>query len=208
MPTDDEREAYKRGRVAMRNLRKTRDFTWWVDYGQACAAARGEAMREAGTNQPIGKAYNFEHDRVMRREKLVDYTIEPYFPDKNTRKDAVAMVDNLDRPLDVRRLRGVLAWRAKLNPGEQVKLNHPTAVLRRWKKDTEPQADKDAARALKAMKEGPENPHLDALADTEGERDAARRHAEGLRELLGRVLNEVEDLHPDLREAITRALAE
>jgi hypothetical protein len=58
------------------------------------------------------------------------------------------------------------------------------------------------------MKEGPENPHLDALADTEGERDAARRHAEGLRELLGRVLNEVEDLAPALREAITRALAD
>ena len=52
-----------------------------------------------------------------------------------------------------------------------------------------------------------ENPHLQALADAEGERDAARRHTEDLRGLLGRVLNEVEDLAPDLRAAIEQALA-
>jgi hypothetical protein len=42
----------------------------------------------------------------------------------------------------------------------------------------------------------------EALADHE-----ARRQAEDLRGLLGRVLDEVEDLHPELREAIERALA-
>jgi hypothetical protein len=35
----------------------------------------------------------------------------------------------------------------------------------------------------------------------------ARRETEGLRQLLGRVLHEVEDLSPELREAIERALA-
>jgi hypothetical protein len=34
----------------------------------------------------------------------------------------------------------------------------------------------------------------------------ARRHAEEYRGLLGRVLDEVEDLHPGLRVAIERAL--
>jgi len=71
------------------------------------------------------------------------------------------------------------------------------------------EAEKEAKRAERAMKTPKEeNPHLQALADTEGERDDARRHAEDLRELLGRVLAEVEDLPPELREAITRALAE
>jgi hypothetical protein len=57
------------------------------------------------------------------------------------------------------------------------------------------------------MKLPKESPHLAALADAEVERDAARRHTEDLRELLGRVLNEVEDLAPDLRAAIEQALA-
>jgi len=61
----------------MRNLRKGRDFEWWKDYGAAMAAAQNEAMRESGSNQPIGKAYSLEHDRIMRREKLIDYTVEP-----------------------------------------------------------------------------------------------------------------------------------
>jgi hypothetical protein len=82
----------------------------------------------------------------------------------------------------------------------------PTAILRRWKADTEPQEEKDAKRMLKGMRTK-ESPRLDLLADTEGERDDARRHAEDLRGLLGRVLKEVEELSPELREAIERALA-
>jgi hypothetical protein len=58
------------------------------------------------------------------------------------------------------------------------------------------------------MKPPKESPHLAALADAEVERDASRREAEDMRGLLGRVLREVEDLHPDLRAAIERALAE
>jgi len=41
----------------------------------------------------------------------------------------------------------------------------------------------------------------------EDERDTARRRAEDLRALLDRVLAEVEDLPPDLREAITKISA-
>jgi hypothetical protein len=48
--------------------------------------------------------------------------------------------------------------REGLSPSERSKINHPSAILRRWKKDTEPQ---------------------------EEERDVARRHAEDLRALLG-----------------------
>jgi len=57
------------------------------------------------------------------------------------------------------------------------------------------------------MKPPKESPHLAALADAEVERDASRRQTEDLRELLGRVLHEVEDLAPDLRTAIERVLA-
>jgi hypothetical protein len=118
----------------------------------------------------------------------------------------VAMVDNLNHPIDSRRLKDILAWRATLEHNERARLNHPTAILRRWKKDTEPQADKLARKTLRDMQPVKENPHLQALADAEGERDDARHHAETLRGLLGRILREVEDLPPDLKAAIEQAL--
>ena len=49
---------------------------------------------------------------------------------------------------------------------------------------------------------------LALVAETERERDDARKHAEDLRGLLGRVLDEVEDLAPELRETIMKTLAE
>jgi hypothetical protein len=209
IPTDDEREVYKRARTAMRNLRKTRDFQWWVDYGTGADTARREAMRAAFTNQPIGKAYNLEHARIMKRERLVDLT-DPAnpFPDANTRKDAIIMVENLHHPVDTRRLKGILGWREGLTPNERSKLNHPTAVLRRWKKDTEPVEERRAREQVRDQQGPKEDPMLSLVADTERERDDARKHAQDLRGLLGRVLEEVEDLAPELREAIMRTLAE
>jgi len=48
---------------------------------------------------------------------------------------------------------------------------------------------------------------LATLADAELERDDARRHTDALRGLLGRVLDEIENLPPMLREEIERTLA-
>jgi hypothetical protein len=200
MPTIDELEAYKLGRTAISNLRKDKNFKWWQGYAGAVVAARGEAMRVAGTNSPIGKAYNLQHAKIMKRERLD-------IIDANTRKDAVAMIDNLHHPLDSRRLKGVLAWRASLTEGERQRLNHPSSIMRRWKADTEPIADREAAQRIREAKEPKDNPHLAALADTEGERDEARKHAQALRELLGRVLDEAE-LPESLRQSILKALAD
>jgi hypothetical protein len=209
LPTDDEREAYKRARAAMRNLKRGKDFQWWIDYGTGADTARREAMRAAYTNQPIGKAYNLEHARIMKREKLIDLS-DPNapFPDANSRKDAIMMVENLHHPVDSRRLKGVLAWRETLTASERSKLNHPSRILQRWRKDTEPQEEKRARELIREQAEPKEDPMLSLVADTERERDAARRHAEDLRGLLGRVLEEVEDLAPELRETIMKALAE
>jgi hypothetical protein len=103
------------------------------------------------------------------------------------------MVENLHRRVNTRRLKGILAWRAEdLSMNERSKVNHPTVILRRWKKDTEPMEEKRAARLQKEMQEPKQNPHLEVLADAEVREHDARRHAEDLR-LLG--LEEVEDLH-------------
>jgi hypothetical protein len=80
--------------------------------------------------------------------------------------------------------------------------------LRRWRKDTEPAEEKRAKELAREQQEPKENPMLSLVADAEKERDDARKHAEDLRGLLGRVLAEAEDLAPELREAIMKALAE
>jgi hypothetical protein len=96
-----------------------------------------------------------------------------------------------------------MSWRSELDASTRARLNHPTAILRRWKKDTEPLVDK---MAVPPFKEKPENPFLGAPADAEGERDAARRHSQDLRVLLDRVLREVDNLPEDLRAAIEKVL--
>jgi DNA-binding transcriptional MerR regulator len=132
MPTtSDELEAYKRGRAAIKNLAKDRNFNWWLDYSNAIVAVRTEAMRDAYTNKPVGKAYNTHYARIIEREKLDAF-------DANTRKDCVAMVDNLHHPIETHRGKGILAWRSELDISSRARLNHPSAILRRWKKDTEP----------------------------------------------------------------------
>jgi hypothetical protein len=118
------------------------------------------------------------------------------------------MVENLHHPVDSRRLKGILGWREGLTDSERSKLNHPTAILRRWKKDTEPVEERRAREQARDQQAPKEDPMLTLVADTERERDDARKHAEDLRELLGRVLDEVEDLAPELRETIMKALAE
>jgi hypothetical protein len=82
------------------------------------------------------------------------------------------------------------------------------AELRRWRKDTEPVEEKRARQQTREQQEPKEDPMLALVADTERERDDARKHAEDLRGLLGRVLDEVEDLAPELRETIMKTLAE
>jgi hypothetical protein len=179
----------------------------WTDYGVAALAAQTEAMRRAFTNQPVGKAFNLEHARVFKREKLIDISDPNHpFPDPNSRKDAMMMVENLHHPAG--RLKGIMAWREGLSPNERSKLNHPTAILRRWKKDTEPIEEKRAREQAREQAEPKGDPMLDLVADTEKDRDEHRKHAEDLRGLLGKVLDQWEDIPPDLREAITKALAE
>lgn len=203
MMTSDHDETYRRGRNAIKRLtdrKKDHVFTWWLDYGTAVLAVRSEAMRLAGTNQPIGKAFNMHHADIMQREKLQAF-------DGKTRKDAVDMVENLSHPIDARRLKGVLAWRDSLDDSERARLNHPTSIIRKWKAQTEPLQERQAAAV---SKERPENPHLELVANAEGERDDARRRAETQRQLLGRIwnadlANEI-DLGDELRSQVLEAL--
>jgi hypothetical protein len=54
-------------RAALRDLRKDRDFTAWLDYANALDTAQREAMRESGANNPVGKAFNAAIFRIFKR---------------------------------------------------------------------------------------------------------------------------------------------
>ena len=83
---------------------------------------RTEAMRDAFTNQPIGKAYNMHHARIIKREKLDVF-------DANTRKDCVPMVDNLHHPIDARRTKGIMSCRSELDTSTRARLNRTPCRL-------------------------------------------------------------------------------
>jgi hypothetical protein len=206
--TNEQKTVYKDYRNAMRHLKAGREFADWMKIARGYDQARREAMHRAGTNAPQGAAYREEFARIDRREKLIDRDDQGReFPTPEDRTYCIKLLENYDAPsYDPRRV-SIKAWRDGLPHGERTKLNHPKRVWGSYWADTEPKAERDAKRVERAMREPKENPHIAALADAEVERDDARRQEESLRELLGRILKEV-DLPEDLREAIRRALAD
>jgi hypothetical protein len=207
--TDEMKAVYKDYRSAKKHLKQGRDFVDWMKIARGYDQARREAMRSAGTNRPQGSAYREELAKIDRREKLFDRDDQgKEFPTPEDRTYCIKVIENYDAPTEDPRRISIKAWRDRMPHGERAKLNHPKRVWTAYWAQTEPAAEKAAKLAARAMREPKEkNPLAEALADTEGERNQARRHAESLRDLLGRILKEV-DLPDDLREAITRALAD
>jgi hypothetical protein len=98
-------------------------------------------MAAAEINRPIGATYNREFDRIVKREKLVDRLGQrPHeqFPDPNTRKDCIDLLENYERPVEPERELGVREWMARLNQNERSQINHPTTVIRHWQHATDP----------------------------------------------------------------------
>jgi len=208
--TDEERQAYRDSRRASRYVKgASATFEQWVKYGHALVAARSEAMRAASADQPGGSRYNSEINKILMREGLVDFFHEDRTQDgktkrrnpfaaASTRKATIALIENLHRPVDSRRRKGILAWwTEELSEDERRRLNHPKAILRCWRKETEPTEERAVHLECEVRK-------TLALAETALELNDVR--AQDLRGLLGRVLDEVEHLHADLREAIEREL--
>lgn len=96
--------------------------TWadWVLVATALAAGRGEAMLMAGTNKPSGTKFKREINRWLK-EKNLDAI------DKTTRSRAIECFEHL---ADIEK------WRVTLSVSERLALNHPTTILRHWKRKT------------------------------------------------------------------------
>jgi hypothetical protein len=153
--TDYRINTYKRGRQCLRDLGKDKNWIYWSGVIDALAEARTEAFEVAGTNRPVGSAYNRAFGEIIAREKL-DSTVL----DSATRNHCLQIAENRA---------AVEAWRATLTQNLRQTLNHPGSLYKRWKKATtvpEPREPKPSVR--------------DSVVELEEKLGAARRHIEEL----------------------------
>ena len=107
----------RRGQEAWRRLTEQHTRADWFTLGEALAIGQGRAMKEAGTNRLFDRKYNQIYGVWLTNNQFDDI-------DKSTRCRLLKCVEH--RP-------NIEAWIATLPPAEALKLNHPNAILRRWK---------------------------------------------------------------------------
>jgi hypothetical protein len=118
--THPEEAVLHRGREAWNRLRTNSTWEDWKAVGKAHVIGQATAMRDAHVNKPKGRSYNAAFSAWARK-----FGFEGL--DKGVRS----------RLLDVmKHLVEIDAWLAKLPPAEQLKINHPNTVWRRWKAAT------------------------------------------------------------------------
>ena len=115
---EDERDRVSRlGSEAWKRLKKCKDYNDWVKVGEAILVGREWAMNQSQTNKPEGKAYNMAFGEWLQRYKLDDM-------DKGDRSRLFHMMDALPQ---------IENWRRTITLAERLKLNHPNAILRKFK---------------------------------------------------------------------------
>jgi hypothetical protein len=127
MREDDRDRISRDGTKAWQYLKKDKNWHYWLIVGEALRVGREWAMNQAMTNRPEGKAYNTAFSEWLQKYKLDEM-------DKGDRSRLFSVMDNL--PM-------IEQWRSTLTTTERLKLNHPNAVLRKWKVYIEPEKPKD-----------------------------------------------------------------
>jgi hypothetical protein len=124
MHESDTDRVIRQGSQAWQRLKKDKNWGDWIKVGEAHLVGREWAMHQAGTNRPQGKAYNMAFGEWLVKYKFDDM-------DKGNRARLFEVMDNLGQ---------IEEWRRTLTIGERLKLNHPNAVLRRWKAHMAPES--------------------------------------------------------------------
>jgi hypothetical protein len=119
--------------ICLRRLKKEKNWHDWLSVGEAVRIGREWAMNQVGTNKPEGKAYNTTFGEWLKKYKLDDM-------DKGDRSRLFSVMDNLP---------AIEEWRAALTQTERLKLNHPNAILRKWKAFIEPEKPKSDKPTLR-----------------------------------------------------------
>jgi hypothetical protein len=119
MDTETDSEARKEALAAEADDRIKRGAHWedWCFVADGFAVGRAKAMRRAGTNQPVGSAYNRAFADWMAERPWAKNT------DKATRNHLFWAADHRSE---------IEAWRATLSQTERDRMNHPTTLRRKW----------------------------------------------------------------------------
>jgi hypothetical protein len=116
-PTDQEHATVLRGQEAWHRLRHDQTWEDWQHVGAAHLIGRTRAMHEAGVNRPFGRRYKIAFAGWLRKFGFENF-------DKADRSRLFIVMDHLHE---------IETWRATLTPTQRLRLNHPSAVLRKWR---------------------------------------------------------------------------
>jgi hypothetical protein len=116
-PTDREQSTIVDGQEAWHRLRHDQTWDDWKRVGAAHVLGRNGAMHEAGVNRPLGRRYKAAFAAWLKKFGFENL-------DKADRSRLFVVMDHLEE---------IETWRATLTPAQQLCLNHPSGVLRRWK---------------------------------------------------------------------------
>jgi hypothetical protein len=183
--------------AAWARVKKAQTRMWgeWMTIGEGLLEGRRWAMQVAGTNRPEGKGFVMAYSEWLKRYKVDDM-------DKSDRAKLLQLME--ERP-------AVEEWRATLTDYDRRNLNNPVIVWRKWTAATRVKKPKPRSAGISATEHGRARAMVEQLqergTELNEERASLAAHAEGLRGLLGRVLEEVgDDLPAELRAAIEEAL--
>jgi hypothetical protein len=133
MREDEFDRVSRQGTEAWRRLKKDKNYNDWLKVGEALQVGREWAMHQAGVNKPEGKGYNVAFGEYLMKYKIDDM-------DQGDRSRLFSVMDNLP---------AIEEWRRTLTLTERMKLNHPNAVLRKWKAHIEPEKPKSGKPTLR-----------------------------------------------------------
>jgi hypothetical protein len=153
--------AEKKEQAAAAAFERIRKGHWldWIAVGEGLMVGREWAMRRAGTNRPIGSAYNRAFGEWMQTRPWARDL------DKPTRNHLFWVVEN----------RGAVdRWRETLAQNVRDKLNHPTATKRRYEAE-------HVVREPAAPKMNPPTTVDEEIAKLRGEVDMRDREIEFLK---------------------------
>jgi hypothetical protein len=136
--TESEDRKEKDAAEAAERIKRGQHWLDWMYIAEGLEVGRVKAMRRAGTNRPIGAAYNRAFgDWLKERPWARDL-------DKPTRNHLFWCADNRNN---------IEAWRDTLRPNERARLNHPTALKRRYEVTHNVAETKGAAPPQKVVHE-------------------------------------------------------
>jgi hypothetical protein len=111
-------ETIYEGQRAWIRLREGHAWADWIAVGRAHLIGRAEAMRAAHATAPAGPRYKNAFGDWLKRFGF--HTLD--------KGDRARLFDVIEHLVEIDK------WRSTLPPSDQLKLNHPSTVLRQWRR--------------------------------------------------------------------------